>query len=172
MAQAIRYYKRKFILGFTLIELLVTISIISLLSSVVLSSLRSARDKANDAKTKGQLSNLRQAAALYYDSTGQSTYGAPVSGVESAGSGSNATIGAGCATNMFADSSIRPFMLSSNYPSAAGSAGRCTVTTDRRDFAVSARLSNGTYWCVDSKGVARSRPNAQGTYSGSCSELS
>ncbi|MDP1624878.1 MAG: prepilin-type N-terminal cleavage/methylation domain-containing protein [bacterium] len=165
-------YKRKLVLGFTLIELLVVISIISLLSSVVLSSLRSAREKANDTKSKQQLSNLRAAAALYYDTTGQMTYGPAVAGNESSGSGATATIGMGCATNMFASASIRSFMLSSNYPTTANGTGRCTVTVDRKDFTASVRLSNGTYWCVDSKGVARVQSSAQGNYAGSCSELS
>src|SRR3989344_5438428 len=44
-----RYQKTK---GFTLIELLVVISIISLLSSIVLSSVSSARDKARIAAGK------------------------------------------------------------------------------------------------------------------------
>ncbi len=52
--------------GFTLIELLVVISIISLLSSVVLSSLNSARSKARDALRKEDLTQVRNALALYY----------------------------------------------------------------------------------------------------------
>ena len=43
------YSQNKFLTGFTLIELLVVISIISLLSSVVLASLNSARDKGRIA---------------------------------------------------------------------------------------------------------------------------
>ncbi|TSC67207.1 MAG: hypothetical protein CEO19_313 [Parcubacteria group bacterium Gr01-1014_73] len=53
--------------GFTLIELLVVISIISLLSSVVMSSLSSARAKARDAKRLHDLRQINIALALYYD---------------------------------------------------------------------------------------------------------
>jgi prepilin-type N-terminal cleavage/methylation domain-containing protein len=51
--------------GFTLIELLVVISIIGLLSSVVLSSLNSARAKARDAKRLSDLNQIRTALILY-----------------------------------------------------------------------------------------------------------
>lgn len=54
--------------GFTLIELLVVIAIISLLSSVVMSSLNSARVKARDARRKVDLKQLQLALELYYDS--------------------------------------------------------------------------------------------------------
>jgi prepilin-type N-terminal cleavage/methylation domain-containing protein len=56
--------------GFTLIELLVVISIISLLSSVILASLSSARAKAKGAKQKGDLIQLRTAIEAYYNDNG------------------------------------------------------------------------------------------------------
>ncbi len=52
--------------GFTLIELLVVVSIISLLSSVVLASLNSARVKARDARRKADLHSLETAIQLYF----------------------------------------------------------------------------------------------------------
>jgi prepilin-type N-terminal cleavage/methylation domain-containing protein len=58
--------------GFTLIELLVVIAIIGILSSVVLASLNTARDKGANAAIKSNLNNARAQAELFYD-TG-STY--------------------------------------------------------------------------------------------------
>lgn len=53
--------------GFTLIELLVVIAIIGILSSVVLASLNSARNKGSDAAIKANLANARAQAELYAD---------------------------------------------------------------------------------------------------------
>ena len=53
--------------GFTLIELLVVIAVIGILSSIVLVSLNSARNKGTDAKIKGQISSIRGSAELIYD---------------------------------------------------------------------------------------------------------
>ena len=54
--------------GFTLIELLVVIAIIGILSSVVLASLNSARVKGRDARRLSDVSELKTALALYYNS--------------------------------------------------------------------------------------------------------
>jgi len=56
--------------GFTLIELLVVIAIIGLLSSVVLASLNTAREKSRDARRKSDLYQLAKAVELRYDDTG------------------------------------------------------------------------------------------------------
>ncbi|MDQ1300002.1 MAG: ral secretion pathway protein [Patescibacteria group bacterium] len=56
--------------GFTLIELLVVIAIIGLLSSVVLVSLNTAREKGNIANAVSQLRELRSVVALYVTDTG------------------------------------------------------------------------------------------------------
>jgi prepilin-type N-terminal cleavage/methylation domain-containing protein len=61
--------KRNF--GFTLIELLVVISIIGLLSSVVLSSLNSARKKARDAVRTSDIIQIRSALQMYYEDFGR-----------------------------------------------------------------------------------------------------
>jgi len=62
--------------GFTLIELLVVIAIIGILSSVVLASLNTAREKANKAKIQANMKTIAVQAELYYDSNGNS-YGDP-----------------------------------------------------------------------------------------------
>ncbi|MEI6659824.1 MAG: prepilin-type N-terminal cleavage/methylation domain-containing protein [bacterium] len=62
--------KRSYQKGFTLIELLVVISIISLLSSVVLSALNSARSKARDALRNQDVEQIKIAMNLYYHTNG------------------------------------------------------------------------------------------------------
>jgi prepilin-type N-terminal cleavage/methylation domain-containing protein len=63
--------KQKNKLGFTLIELLVVVSIISLLSSVVLVNLNTARAKARDATRLSDIRQLQTTLELYYENEGK-----------------------------------------------------------------------------------------------------
>ena len=56
--------------GFTLIELMVVISIISLLSSIVLASINTARAKARDVVRLAHLKQLQTLIEIYRDSAG------------------------------------------------------------------------------------------------------
>lgn len=61
------YMKTPYKRGFTLIELLVVIAIIGILSSVVLASLNSARQKGRDARRVSDIKQIQLALELYYD---------------------------------------------------------------------------------------------------------
>lgn len=62
--------------GFTLIELLVVIAIISLLASVILASLSSARARGRDAKRKSDLHQILVAVELYRNDNNGNPIGA------------------------------------------------------------------------------------------------
>jgi len=60
--------------AFTLIELLVVISIISFLSSIVLASMQTARDKAITTKITEDMRQVKIAAEMYYGDKGSYTF--------------------------------------------------------------------------------------------------
>ncbi len=69
-----RHASKKYKLGFTLIELMVVISIIGLLSSIVLASLKDARDKANVVKFSSEINQFKTALELYRADKGEYPY--------------------------------------------------------------------------------------------------
>jgi prepilin-type N-terminal cleavage/methylation domain-containing protein len=75
--------------GFTLIELLVVVAIISLLSSIVLASLKEAREKAKISKFRQEINQLITAIELYRtDNNGQFPFIGNMSGIQRDGTDS------------------------------------------------------------------------------------
>ncbi len=141
---------KKYNRGFTLVELLVVIAIIGILSGIVLASVNTARAKANDAKVKGQIANIRSAAESYNIDHGD--YGGATT------SGSCTTGGTGI---MFTDTSsgLSKLTTSTNYPTGT----TLVCNSDGTNYAVQGNLSGtGNYWCVDSTGASKKESGGLG----------
>ena len=128
--------------GFTLIELLVVIAIIGILSSIVLASLNSARDKGANAAVKADLNGIRSQAEIVYDNGGQ-TYAtvcdnanviAAVTGAITVG-GDTGTVATRC-----------------NDSASAWAANALLKTPE----------GTSNYWCVDSTGRGKGEANELG----------
>ena len=129
--------------GFTLIELLVVIAIIGILSSVVLASLNSARNKGANSAIKNNLANIRAQAELHYDVANvytnlctQPTIAQMLSSAASAlgGTVDTALANAGTTNKVSCHESASAWAVSSGLKAAEGSL---------------------TMWCVDSTGASK-----------------
>lgn len=124
--------------GFTLIELLVVIAIIGILAALVLVALGNARAKANDARIKSNVSQLRTLAEVYYDS-----HDASYAGLD------------GCLTSAADDCasvSAQMVSLADDTELANGSAAP-TIVAAADSFCISAALKTAGVTCVDSTGA-------------------
>ncbi|MFW5853385.1 MAG: type II secretion system protein [Patescibacteria group bacterium] len=118
--------------GFTLIELLVVISIIGILSGIVMTSLGSARERANEAAVLSNLSQIRPGAEIYYNSN--NNYGNDTDS---------------CNGGIFNDDLVSPFVKEENYPNDYEVS--CKIFDDGQAYRVSVENPDGNkIWCVDS----------------------
>lgn len=145
--------------GFTLIELLVVIAIIGLLSSIILSSLGTARARARDAQRRSDIVQIRTALEQYFLATGRYPY---EDGFDtSMGSGAALPTGSDWSHTSGIYTALVPTYLkylpidptnSGNYyynyePNSAGQ-GNCTTSTSVCEYSLNTRLESGTYYCV------------------------
>ncbi len=149
--------------GFTLIELLVVIAIIGILSAVVLASLTTARERANNTAIRSNFDTIRKQAEIYYGNN-SSRYGA------------SAVAGTNCGTafasgTLFADTPISN-ALAGAYANSGNQALYCVIDSNGAGFAVAIPLKgtgNG-YLCVDS--TSNTIKSTQGTGSTAYTALS
>lgn len=141
--------KHRNLRAFTLIELLVVISIIGMLSSVVLSSLNTARNRARNAAVRSQLSQVRTAAALLFDTTG--TFDTLCTAGTNTGEMYRSAHANGTQT---ADQSMCISSAQANCMNNLTTVACAVAPTGRWAMVVQLRGTN-TWFCVDSNGTAR-----------------
>ena len=128
--------------GFTLVELLLVIAIIGVLASVVLSSLRDARDSGNDAVIKQSLANVRAHSNVFYNQN-------------------NFSYDDG--TNAFCDSTEVQTVFTGIEDANGGVAPECNDSTGAWAASSVMFTSTTTYWCVDSNGTVGETSSALGS---------
>ena len=139
--------KTALIIVAVLIGLFFFIAVIGILSSVVLTSLSSARAKAQDASIKANLSGIMPQAILYWDSQS-------VNGKDSSYFGL-------CKNDIISQ-------MKSTLTVARSIEIVCNDSNE--SYAISAPLNSGGYWCVDSAGESKEINTTIGT-STSCSSF-
>jgi len=161
--------------AFTLIELLVVIAIISLLSTVVLSSLKTAREQAKDSAIKSGAIELRKIMEQEFGDTG--SYAAIKAG------GSWKTRGTDCSTAPFtgayaAEGRKVCTAIMANYPADSGCNTNCvyfnnTNPNSNDQFTImaympaeSAKAGSARYLCFGSSGRTSIGPTSSWTNPG------
>ena len=136
----------KSVAGFTLIELLVVISIIGMLSSIVLSSLNTARGKGANSAVKANLHNMRAQAELLYGAQNyalvctNTVVGRMLDAATRAGTGTSLT----CNTAPAGSCACMP--------------GSGSSPTSWAAYVILKNPESGNnFWCVDSTGASKGR---------------
>ena len=137
------------------------IAIISLLSSIVLASLRQAKDKAKDATIQSNLSGIRSQAEIQFSDLGCYT------NTGTACSATSLFAAAPCppagVANIFGQTKIaEQITAAKNAAAGSGSFNSCASTAGGTAWAVAVVLRkadvngfHGWAWCVDSTGASR-----------------
>lgn len=171
--------------GFTLIELLVVIAIIGILSSIVLSSLNTARNKGGDAAVKSNLEQARTQSELFYDSNGNHyvtvggagtatdlcsalATGASTGGVKGiyasvfAAADAAGVSAANVRTTLTSTADVSPYTKATCHSCYANQGGTTCATTHTDMWVVTVPLKsdNTQEWCVDSTGKSNATVNA------------
>lgn len=144
--------------GFTLLEILVVVALIGIMSAIGMAALSSARNKGQDAYIKATVTNIKTQGEVFY-SNNSSTYGTitgdgvSVSGLDSlcvqTGSifASDEEGGLKKSIYVLNEKSAEDILCSSGVEWSSD-----PVVSN--SWAMAIKLSDGNYFCADSKGVS------------------
>lgn len=132
--------------GFTLIELLVVIAIIGILAALVLVALGNARDKANDARIKSNIGQLRTLAEIVYDNKSSSYATLAACFVTPATAASNTACG-----DLSTAPSASTLLVDLAAANTASAFAAYSPTADK--FCLQATMRNLNVICVDASGA-------------------
>lgn len=146
--------------GFTLIELLVVIAIIGILSSIVLVSLNSARQKGKDARVISDVQQIRTALESGFNGTGYpdlnaiAACNAITAGDATAGNQVNGQTYAACANTAASPQHATLNQLNSDANNSGGNIFISTTGSAPNAYAIRGYLtSSAKYFCIDSTGA-------------------
>lgn len=148
--------------GYTLIELLVVVVIIGILVLVASVGLSTAQKQGDDAAVKGDLASIQVQASQYYSSKLPGSFGSVVTTCTASGSvftDSSSpvykTVNAAI-THASASTRNRALTCKTSCVNQAGTADSDKCASGATNaYLVAGQLSNGKYWCVDSRQAAR-----------------
>lgn len=139
--------------GFTLIELLVVIAIIGILSSVVLVSLNTARQKGKDGRIQAETAQLRTQLEANYDGTGYPDLVGTATANIAATTSTATNFGITASDIMSLNGGT-----TGKLNTAASAANGVTVYSDAANgnkptkYSIYSKLTNGGYFCIGSNG--------------------
>ncbi len=150
---------KKYTRGFTLIELLVVIAIIGILSSVVLVSLNSARNKGKDARIQSEVAQIRVALESGYSGAAYPELVSSTAGNRFAAipAGAAGTTGGNIGT-LISDigTQIGTLVYGADAAGAGVASGNVVITKNGvspgTGYAIYAKLPSGGVTCIDSNG--------------------
>jgi len=138
------FSRKKNSAGFTLIELLVVIAIIGILATIVLASLNTGKNRGVDAAIKSNMATIIKETSIFYIDNTSSNY--------------NEVCGINGATQIPIVAQAITELQNIAGPTNEDVMCHAPGSGNASAWAVSVKLKNGGFWCIDSIGAIEEIP--------------